>query len=171
MSFSAFKTVRVLMKIVFISILMGFFFLFSSEVWAKRPPETRNQEQLEITQDMHGKDLSGYDFVKVDLRGVDLSESDLRGAVFNNSRLEGADLHGADMKDLLAYSTDFDDADLTDANMTNALLMESSFTNARIQGTDFSDAIVNRIQQRELCSRAEGTNSKSGITTQYSLGC
>ncbi len=143
----------------------------SSQVSAKRPPETRNQEKIEISQDMHGRDLSGYEFIKVDLRGVDLSESDLTGAVFNNSQLKNTDLHGANMKDVLAYSTDFDEADLRDANFTNALLMESNFSGAMIDGADFTDAILNRIELKKLCDRAQGTNTSTGIDTSYSLGC
>jgi len=164
---------KVLRNLFFIGILLlvTFTFLPTQSVLAKRPPETRNQEEIQITPDMHGRDLNGYEFIKADLRGVDLSGSDLRGAVFNNSLLEGTNLRGADMKDVLAYSTDFDEADLRDANLTNALLMESSFTNANIEGTDFSDAIINRIQQKQLCARAEGSNPSSGIDTYYSLGC
>ena len=153
-------------------VILTFSLFYPSEaLWAKRPPETRNQEEIKISPDMHGQNLSGYEFFKADLRGVDLSDSDLRGAVFNNSLLQGTDLSGANMKDLLAYSTDFDNADLRDANLTNALLMESSFTNAKIEGADFTDAIINRIQQRSLCERAEGINSSSEIPTDYSLGC
>ena len=163
--FSRLKTFLLLGILVFTLIMP------SKEALAKRPPETRNQDEIQISADMHGRDLNGYEFIKLDLRGVDLSESDLRGAVFNNSLLQGADLRGANMKDLLAYSTDFDDADLRDANLSNALLMESSFTNAQIEGTDFSEAVINRIQQRQLCERAEGKNTLSGIETSYSLGC
>ena len=156
---------------LFLCVLLIFVSLPTDGAWAKRPPETRNQDEIQITQDMHGRDLNGYEFIKADLRGVDLSETDLRGAVFNNSLLNGSDLRGANMKDVLAYSTDFEEADLRDANLSNALLMESSFTNAKIEGADFSDAIINRIQQKQLCERAEGTNSSSGTTTLYSLGC
>ena len=140
-------------------------------VYAKRPPEIRNQEEVQISKDMHGKDLSGYEFVKFDLRGIDFSDSDLTGAVFNNSKLKGADMHGADLKDALAYATDFDDTDLTDVNFTNALLMESSFINAQIDGADFTDAVLSRIQQKQLCSLASGTNTNTGESTKYSLGC
>ena len=143
----------------------------ATDAWAKRPPETRNQDEIEISQDMHGRDLNGYEFIKIDLRGVDLSDSELKGAVFNNSMLQGSDLRGADMTDLLAYSTDFDDADLRDANLTNALLMESSFNEALIEGADFSEAIINRIQLKRLCAKADGVNSTTGISTSYSLGC
>ena len=138
---------------------------------AKRPPEIRNQEDLNISQDMHAKDLSGYEFVKFDLKGIDFSDSDLTGAVFNNSQLKGANLHGAVLKDALAYATDFEDSDLSDADLTNALLMESSFENASIEGADFTDAVLSRIQQKQLCSMASGVNSETGVSTSYSLGC
>ena len=169
--FTASNLLKTLTRLFFLTVLLIIILIPAEQVWAKRPPETRNQEEIKITKDMHGRDLNGHEFIKADLRGVDLGESDLRGAVFNNSLLQGANLQGADMKDLLAYSTDFDDSDLRGANLTNALLMESSFNNAKIDGADFSEAIINRIQQKKLCERAEGTNGSSGITTLYSLGC
>ncbi len=147
------------------------FFIPIQEAFAKRPPEIRNQEELNISKDMHGQDLSGYEFVKFDLRGIDFSDSNLTGAVFNNSKLNGANLHGANLKDALAYATDFDQADLSNVNMTNALLMESTFKEAVIDGADFTDAVISRIQQKQLCSIADGTNSSSGVSTSYSLGC
>ena len=147
-------------------------FLFPADVaFAKRPPEIRNQEEMKISQDMHGQDLSGFEFVKFDLRGINFSESDLTGAVFNNSKLKGADMHSSNMQDALAYASDFEEANLTDVNFTNALLMESNFSNAQIEGADFTDAVLSRIQQKELCSMATGVNSKTGENTSYSLGC
>ncbi|WP_269623038.1 pentapeptide repeat-containing protein [Prochlorococcus marinus] len=146
-------------------------FINVQEVWAKRPPEIRNQDDLNISQDMHAQDLSGYEFVKYDLRGINFAESDLTGSVFNNSKLNGANFHGANLKDALAYASQFVDSDLTDANFTNALLMESNFDNALIDGADFTDAVLSRIQQKQLCSMASGTNSSTGIETSYSLGC
>ena len=155
-----------------IALLFVFIIFFPAQkVLAKRPPEIRNQEELKISKDMHGQDLAGYEFVKFDLRGIDFSESDLTGAVFNNSKLNGADLHAADLKDALAYATDFENADLKNVNFTNALLMESTFTNAQIEGADFTDAVLSRIQQKQLCSIASGTNSMTGESTDYSLGC
>jgi len=160
----------------FSALLFSIFLVFtmiwpSSMAMAKRPPEIRNQDDLNISQDMHGQDLSGFEFVKFDLRGINFSESDLRGAVFNNSKLKGADFHGADMMDALAYASDFEDVDLRDVIFVNALLMESSFKNAQIDGADFTDAVISRIQQKSLCSIAEGTNSTTGVSTSYSLGC
>ena len=152
--------------------LLALFLVFpSSEAFARRPPETRNLEEIEISQDMHGRDLSSFEFVKEDLRGVDFSDSNLQGAIFNNSDLGGADLRGADLEDAVAFASGFEGTDLRDANLTNALLMESRFADARIEGSDFTNAVVSRIQQKELCAIAEGTNTSSGISTSYSLGC
>ena len=153
-------------------ILFGiFFFNFTDIAWAKRPPEIRNQQDLDLEQDMHGQDLSGNEFVKFDLNGFDFSQSNLQGAVFNNSKLNNATLIGADLTDALAYATDFTGADLSNVNFTNALLMESNFNGAKIDGADFTDAVLSRIQQKELCKIANGTNSITGESTEYSLGC
>ena len=158
-------------------IISGFFLIFSiflssgNEVLAKRPPEIRNQDEINILKDMHGQDLSGYEFVKYDLKAIDFSEANLSGAVFNNSFLTGTNFHGADLQDALAYASDFENADLSDANLSNALLMESTFINANIDGADFTGAVINRIQQKQLCSIAKGTNSVTGVDTSYSLAC
>ena len=154
--------------------ILAFGILFSNFVnsaWAKRPPEIRNQQDLDLTPDMHGQDLSGNEFVKFDLNGFNFSNSNLQGAVFNNSKLNNASLSGADLTDALAYATDFTDADLTDVNFTNALLMESNFDGAKIDGADFTDAVLSRIQQKDLCKKANGVNSSTGESTEYSLGC
>tara|TARA_B100001250_G_scaffold333684_1_gene299399 strand:+ start:341 stop:853 length:513 start_codon:yes stop_codon:yes gene_type:complete len=154
------------------TVLLIFISIFPAQsVFAKRPPEIRNQEELNISSDMSNQDLSGSDFVKLDLKGINFSESNLTGAVFNNSKLNNADLHGAQLNDSLAYATDFEGADLRDVDFTGALLMESTFTNAIIEGADFTDAVISRIQQKELCSIASGTNSKTEEDTSYSLGC
>ena len=151
--------------------LLVFLLLPVQSVYAKRPPEIRNQEELNISKDMHGKDLGEYEFVKLDLRGIDFSDSDLKGAVFNNSKLNNTNFHGADLKDALAYASDFENADLSDVDFNNALLMESTFDGANIDGADFTDAVISRIQQKQLCSIASGENSKTGESTSYSLGC
>ena len=160
-----------LQKLLLISLCVFTIFGATSEVLAKRPPEIRNQEDLQISQDMHALDLSGNEFVKFDLRGIDFSESNLTGAVFNNSKLNGADLHSANMTDALAYASNFDDSNLKDVNFNGALLMESTFQNAKIEGADFTDAVISRIQQKQLCSIAQGTNSSTGVETIYSLAC
>ena len=159
-------------KVIISAVLLIFVLIFPTQsVFAKRPPEIRNQEELKISSDMSGQDLSGSDFVKLDLKGINFSESNLTGAVFNNSKLNNADMHGAQLNDALAYATDFEGADLRDVDFNGALLMESTFTNALIDGADFTDAVISRIQQKELCSMASGTNSKTNEDTSYSLGC
>ena len=154
------------------ALLLVFVLLFPAQnAFARTPAEIRNQEELNISQDMSSQDLSGNDFVKLDLKGINFSESNLTGAVFNNSKLNGADLHGAQLNDALAYASDFEGADLRDVDFNGALLMESTFTDALIEGADFTDAVISRIQQKELCSMASGTNSKTEEDTSYSLGC
>ena len=161
-----------LLKKFFISCLFAILFFYNTpDVAAKRPPEIRNQEDMQISQDMHGQDLSGNEFVKLNLIGINFSESNLTGAVFNNSKLRGADLHGSNMSDALAYASDFEEADLRDVNFNGALLMESNFKNSLIEGADFTDAVISRIQQNQLCSIAEGINPSTGIETAYSLAC
>tara|TARA_B100000700_G_C15046650_1_gene858285 strand:+ start:2060 stop:2572 length:513 start_codon:yes stop_codon:yes gene_type:complete len=152
-------------------ILMVSIFVPFNEVSAKRPPEIRNQEEIEITKDMHGRDLHGFEFIKEDLREIDFSDSDLRGVVFNNSQLQGANLNSADLEDIVSFASGFEGADLRNANLTNALLMESKFDDVLIDGADFTNAVLSRIQQKKLCSVADGINSVSGISTSYSLGC
>lgn len=135
-------------------------------------PELRGQRAMQdISSNMHGRDLRQQEFLKADLRQVDLAEADLRGAVINTSQLDGADLRCADLEDVVAFSSHFDGADLRDANLTNAMLMQSRFDEALIDGADFSNAVIDLRQQRALCSRAKGINSRSGISTRESLGC
>ena len=156
---------------VVIGCLLISLFISIPEASAKRPPEIRNQDDLNISDDMHGQDLSGYEFVKFDLNGINFSESNLSGAVLNNSQINGANLRGANLPDALAYASDFRNSDLSDTNFTNSLLMESNFENVSIDGADFTDAVLSRIQQKQLCSIARGTNSVTGVSTTYSLGC
>ena len=108
--------------IVFAALLIFVLIFPGQSVFARTPAEIRNQEELNISQDMSSQDLSGNDFVKLDLKGINLSESNLTGAVFNNSKLNGADLHGAQLNDSLAYATDFEGADLRDVDFNLSLI-------------------------------------------------
>jgi uncharacterized protein YjbI with pentapeptide repeats len=51
------------------------------------------------------------------------------------------------------------------------MMLRSTFKDVNIAGADFTDAILGKVQQKELCKIATGTNSKTGIATRDSLGC
>jgi hypothetical protein len=40
-----------------------------------------------------------------------------------------------------------------------------------IDGADFTDAIIDGGQRKWLCTKAKGTNSKTGVATSASLEC
>ena len=87
-------------------LLVGIIFFSSvNSAWAKRPPEIRNQQDLNLDPDMHGQDLSGNEYVKFDLNGFNFSESNLEGAVFNNSKLQNSKFNGANLRDCLLYTS------------------------------------------------------------------
>ena len=120
---------------------------------------------------LHGEDLQNTEYVKYDLSGQDLGETNLQGAYMSVTTAKNASFKGANMDGLIAYATRFDNADLSDAVLTNADLLKSFFDGANIDGTDFTDSNLDLSQRKALCSRATGTNPKTGVDTLESLEC
>ena len=71
------------------------------------------------------------------------------------------DMHGQDLS-----GNEYVKFDLNGFNFS-----ESNFEGAKIDGADFTDAVLSRTQQKQLCAIANGTNSSTGESTEYSLGC
>ena len=124
-----------------------------------------------LKEDYRGKDLQNTEYVKYDLSSQDLGGTNLQGAYMSVTTAKNSSFKGANMKDLIAYATRFDNADLSDADLTNGELMKSVFDGAVIEGTDFTNANLDLSQRKSLCSRASGTNSKTGVDTFESLEC
>ncbi len=141
----------------------------------RKPVDTRkNLKELAKTYPQllqaETSDLNA-EFVKYDLSNFDLSQADLQGAYFSVSNVQDANLSGANLDDVIAYATRFDNADLSDTTFRNADLFKSFFYGAKIDGADFTDANLDQSQQRYLCERATGKNSKTGVDTFDSLEC
>ncbi len=153
---------------IFLPLMVGFLFnpIAANALYPSDPSSVDV-----LKEDLHGKDLQNTEYVKYDLSGQDLGESNLQGAYMSVTTARNASFKGANMKDLIAYAVRFDNADLSNADLTNGELMKSVFDGAAIDGADFSGANLDLSQRKSLCSRASGTNPKTGIDTLESLEC
>jgi uncharacterized protein YjbI with pentapeptide repeats len=145
--------------------------LLASPAWADwtHPMSFSNAELAR--RDFSGQTLQAAEFSNANLELANFTDADLRGAVMSASVMTQANLHGADLTNAMVDQVKLTGADLSDAVLKEALLLRSTFTDVNIDSADFTDAILDGAQIKELCHKASGVNSKTGVETRYSLGC
>lgn len=134
------------------------------------PPLSFSNAEL-TRRDFSGQMLRAAEFSNANMDLTNFSNADLRGAIMSASVMTQANLHGANLTNAMIDQVKFTKADLSDAILAETILLRSTFEGADITGADFSDAIMDGAQVKELCAKASGINSQTGISTRDSLGC
>ena len=134
------------------------------------PPLSFSNAEL-TRRDFSGQMLRAAEFSNANMDLTNFSNADLRGAIMSASVMTQANLHGANLTNAMIDQVKFTKADLSDAILAETILLRSTFEGADITGADFSDAIMDGAQVKELCTKASGINSQTGISTRDSLGC
>lgn len=122
-------------------------------------------------EDFSGQNLQSAEFVNAHIPQTNFTGANLKGAIFSGAAMPEANLHGADLTYAMVDQANLSGADLSDANLTDTILLRTIFAETEITGADFTDALLDGAQIRELCQRASGVNSQTGIATRESLGC
>ncbi len=99
------------------------------------------------------------------------ANANVRGAVLSAFVIAKANLHGGDLTNGMLDTVNLTGADMSDAVLVEALLIRAIFVDININGVDFTDSLLDGTQVKELCKKANGINSKTGVETRYSLGC
>jgi uncharacterized protein YjbI with pentapeptide repeats len=121
--------------------------------------------------DFSGQDLAHTSFAGAAGRHANFAGANLHGAILTQAAFPEADFSGADLSGVLMDKVDFSGADFTGANLSGVIAAGSSFAGATVTNADFSDALIDRIDQRNLCRDAEGSHPITGADTRASLGC
>jgi uncharacterized protein YjbI with pentapeptide repeats len=122
-------------------------------------------------EDFSGKNLQTAEFTSANLDNTNFSGADLTGVVLSSLVLNNTNFHAANVTQGLVDQVRFVGTDLSDAIFVEAMMLRSTFKDVNIKGTDFSDAILGKLQQKELCKIADGVNPKTGVATRDSLAC
>ena len=142
------------------------FTTFSHPVFA----DNFDKEDLQ-GRDFAERDLTGDSFVKANLKFANLRDVNAVGTSLFGANLVGTDLSGADLSEATLDMANLREANLKDALFVDSLMWMAKMEHSDIEGADFTNALMRSDTQADLCQRATGINSVTGVSTRDSLDC